>query len=328
MNRGAAPPVSSVMEAGITSAWRWARPVGGALVLAALALRLGADPFVAGLRAVDTGTVTVVVAIAVVTTVGAAWRWHVVARGLQAPLPLGSAIGACYRAQFLNLVLPGGVLGDVDRGVRHGRELHDLGRGLRAVVWERAAGQVVLAVVAAFTVALASPFSDLRPPLSGWAPTVLIVAVLLFAAIPVAVGLARSDRGRRVLRRTLADTQVLARPALLARVVLASLVVLTGHLMTFWLAARAVGVRMPSAELLPVAVVVLLVAGLPLNLAGWGPREGAAAWAFAATGAGSGQGVAVAVAYGAMVFVATLPGAVFLVRGRSRRLREEMAAHG
>ena len=56
---------------------------------------------------------------------------------------------------------------------------------------------------------------------------------------------------------------------------------------------------------------------MPLNLAGWGPREGAAAWAFAAAGLGAAQGLAVAVAYGAIVFVATLPGAVFLVVGRS-----------
>ena len=328
MNRATPPPVSSVMEAGITSAWRWVRPLGGALILAALALRLGAGPFVAGLRAVDARTVLMVVAIAVVTTVGAAWRWHVVARALEAPLPLAPAIGACYRAQFLNLILPGGVLGDVDRGVRHGRELHDTGRGLRAVVWERTAGQVVLGLVAAGAVVLARPFTDARPPLPVWALVVLVVAVLLVTAVLVPVILARSERGRRVLRRTAADTRSLARPALAARVLLASLVVLTGHVITFWLAARAVRVQMPSADLLPVAIVVLLVAGLPFNLAGWGPREGAAAWAFAATGAGWGQGVAVAVAYGAMVFVATLPGAVFLVRGRSRRGREELAAHG
>jgi hypothetical protein len=37
------------------------------------------------------------------------------------------------------------------------------------------------------------------------------------------------------------------------------------------------------------------------------------AWAFAAAGLGSSLGVATAVAYGVMVFVASLPGAVVLV---------------
>ena len=53
---------------------------------------------------------------------------------------------------------------------------------------------------------------------------------------------------------------------------------------------------------------MLVAAGLPANVAGWGPREGMAAWAFGAAGLGADQGVATAVAYGVMVLVATLPG--------------------
>ena len=68
-------------------------------------------------------------------------------------------------------------------------------------------------------------------------------------------------------------------------------------------------------ELLPLALVVLLAAAIPLNVAGWGPREGAAAWAFAAAGLGAAQGTTVAVVYGVLALVATLPGAVLLTRG-------------
>ena len=42
-------------------------------------------------------------------------------------------------------------------------------------------------------------------------------------------------------------------------------------------------------------------------MAGWGPREGVAAWAFGAAGLGAQQGVATAVVYGVMVFVGALP---------------------
>ena len=64
-------------------------------------------------------------------------------------------------------------------------------------------------------------------------------------------------------------------------------------------------------------LVVLVAAGLPLNLAGWGPREGMAAWAFAAAGLGAATGVATAVAYGAMVLVANLPGLVVVLASGS-----------
>ena len=100
---------------------------------------------------------------------------------------------------------------------------------------------------------------------------------------------------------------------------LASLAVVAGHAATFVIAAEAVGVGLPVLELLPIALLVLLLSGVPLNVAGWGPREGAAAWAFGAAGLGATQGLSVAVAYGAIVFVATLPGAVLLLVGPARR---------
>ena len=78
--------------------------------------------------------------IAGVTTAACAWRWLVVARGLGVELSPSHAIAAYYRSQFLNTVLPGGLLGDVHRGVDHGRAVGRLSRGLRAVAWERVAG--------------------------------------------------------------------------------------------------------------------------------------------------------------------------------------------
>ena len=70
---------------------------------------------------------------------------------------------------------------------------------------------------------------------------------------------------------------------------------------------------MSSLELLPLALLVLLAMGLPINVAGWGPREGAAAWVFGAAGLTAAQGVAVSVVYGVMTLVAVLPGAVVLL---------------
>ncbi|MCA1783088.1 MAG: YbhN family protein [Dermatophilaceae bacterium] len=318
-------------EVGIkTSWWRWARPLGGAVILGVLFARLGGGPFVDALLATDAGTLAAAAAIAAVTTACAAWRWRLVAHGLHAELPMVAAVAACYRAQFLNVTLPGGVLGDVDRGVHHGRELDDVGRGLRAVAWERTAGQVVLALVTVAALLLGRPFSSAPPPVpEGWL-LVLIGAAVFALVLLAARWAARTGQpgvGGRVARAMAADARSLGHPSRLVRIVLASLAILAGHLATFWLAARTVGMRMPLVELLPLALIVLLVAALPFNVAGWGPREGAAAWAFAGVGAGATQGFAVAVAYGAMVFVAALPGAVLIFVGRSRR-SSRSSSHG
>jgi len=86
----------------------------------------------------------------------------------------------------------------------------------------------------------------------------------------------------------------------------ASALVVAGHAATFLIAARTAGVTAPLSRMLPLALLVMLVAALP-NVAGWGSRERATAWAFAAAGLGASLGVATAVVYGAMVFVASLP---------------------
>lgn len=101
-------------------------------------------------------------------------------------------------------------------------------------------------------------------------------------------------------------------------VVAASLVAASGHVVVFLVAARAAGTVAPWSELVPLALLVLVAAAVPLNVAGWGPREGVAAWGFAAAGLGAAQGTTVAVLYGVLALTATLPGAVLLARGAAR----------
>ena len=104
------------------------------------------------------------------------------------------------------------------------------------------------------------------------------------------------------------------------RVVLpASVIVVAGHAATFVIAAHAAGVHASLARMLPLAMLALLAAAIPLNVAGWGPREGVAAWAFGATGLGADAGVATATVYGVLVFAACLPGAVVMLANPSRR---------
>jgi hypothetical protein len=65
------------------------------------------------------------------------------------------------------------------------------------------------------------------------------------------------------------------------------------------------------------------------GIAGWGPREGAAAWVFATAGLGADQGVATAVVYGVMALVASLPGALVLAgEGLVRARVSAVAADG
>lgn len=274
---------------------RLARLVLPVVTLAVVVWRIGAGPFLDGIRAVDARALLAATAIGFLTTLCCAWRWTIVARGLGAPLSLPGAVVAYYRSLFLNLTLPGGVAGDVHRGVAHGREVRDVGRALRAVVWERAAGQVVQAVLTVgVLLVLPSPVRSSMP----------LVAIGLIAAT---AGVVLAVRGRLAGIRTALRGSVLP-------VALASAAVVAGHTATFLIAARTTGVTAPISHLLPLALLALLAMVLP-SVAGWGPREGATAWVFATAGLGADRGAATAVVYGVMVLAASLPGALVLVAG-------------
>jgi uncharacterized membrane protein YbhN (UPF0104 family) len=203
------------------------------------------------------------------------------------------------------------------------------------VVLERFAGQVVLVTVGV-TVLLTRPSSVL--------PEVHLVTVVQAAGAVVAVGgLAiglvawlRPRRGSspsgsswrgsarwgRALRTGASDV----RRGLLARdnwpgIMISSIAVLAGHLATFVVAARAAGSSAPIARLVPLMLLALLAMTLPVNIGGWGPREGVMAWAFGAAGMSATLGLTVAVVYGLLVLVASLPGAGVLAVRWIMRLR-------
>lgn len=279
---------------------RWISPALAAVVLAVVVWRLGTGPFVSGLEAVDGRALAAAAGIGFVTTVCGAWRWTIVARGIGLRLSLPAAVAAYYRALFLNLTLPAGIAGDVHRGIRHGRDTHDLGRGLRAVVWERAAGQVVQVVLTiALLLLMPSPVRSSMP-------------YVALAVVVAAIALALVGRRFPTVVTEIRDG-VLRRDALPA-VVLATTVAVAGYAAMFLVAARTAGVDAPLVRLLPLAMLAILAMVLP-SIAGWGPREGATAWVFSAAGLGANSGAATAVTYGVMMLFAFLPGAVVLVAG-------------
>ena len=300
------------------TAWGWARLAGAVVTLTVLLWRLGTGPFLDGVRGVDARALAAGAGLAVLTTVCCAWRWKIVARGLGVDLPLPAAVAAYYRSLFLNVTLPGGIVGDIHRGFSHGRDVSDLGRGLRAVAWERSAGQVVQAVLTVVVLlALPSPVQSSMPLLT-IAVVVAVVGVVLAARARPAGGRSRWARIRSTAIGDIRDGLLGERAWL--RIGLASALVVAGNAATFLIAARTAGTTAPPSRMVPLALLLMLAMVLP-GVAGFGPREGVAAWVFSAAGLGAERGVATAVAFGLMVFVASLPGAAVLALAWMHRAR-------
>jgi len=291
------------------------RIVAALAVVVGTAAVVGAAPFVAGLASLSAWTILAAVALTAVATAAAAWRWRTVSAGFGLPLTWGEAFTAYYRSQFLNTVLPGGVVGDVQRAYVHGR-LHDrLDLAARAVAAERIAGQlvqIVLTLAILLPLGLSSPLAPL-----GWISGAM--ALLVVAAI---AALAFTRRGRSLLVREYRMLRpVLSRPLTLLAVIATSVLVVAAHAATFVVAGLAVGVDVGAGELGIAALIVLAAAAIPVNVGGWGPREAVAAAAFALAGLGAAAGVAVSTAFGVLTVIAVAPGAIGLLVNRFRSTR-------
>jgi hypothetical protein len=254
---------------------RGARLAVGAIVVAILVQRFGLGPLVDGLRATRPWQALAALIITAGTTWCCSVRWSRLASRAGHPVPVRTAYAAYYRSQLINATVPGGVVGDLDRGVRH---------GLRPVVLDRVIGQAAqVGLVAAL----------LLPAPGRWAVVLAIVAT----------SAAAWSRGGDLVLLSLGSS--------------------AGHLVVFLIAAGAVagsgGAGLPLTALVPIGALVLLGSAIPFNVAGWGPREGVAVWAFTSHGASAAAGLSAAVSFGALAALATLPGLLVLVLGLSRR---------
>jgi len=249
-----------------------------------------------------------------------AWRWRFTAFRLGLQMSYRHALREYYLGVFLNQLLPGGILGDVSRAWRHARLTARTRRTVHAVVLERVAVQSVMLVIALASLA-AIPV--LRPAMLahwGWAAAAAVLAIglatwLLRAALPAIRKAIQEFRGD-------ARRAFLPLPVLLMQL-LTAILVTAANLAAYTAAARALGADIPLATLLPLIAPVLLVMMLPISVAGWGVREGAAALLWTASGLAVVEGVAIAVAFGLLFLLAALPGAFGLIGRRETEARPE-----
>lgn len=317
----------------------WLRLALAVAVLGILAEQFGSGPFSEALARLNLWTIAAAIGLTAFTTACNTYRWCTVSGALGIRMHFGHGFAAYFRALLINSTLPGGIVGDVDRGLRERRRsvavgpsgraptagpgTHSGAEALRAVAWERILGQLLQVLLTAIAV-IAVP-SALRDSIPAAARAVLIAATLAALAV-VALLVSGSGRAlprRRVIRTIAADWRRLRlAPHALAAITVASLASTAGYLAIFMLAAASIGVSISLGALLPMALVILVLGAIPANLAGFGPREGAAAWVFSLAGAGAAQGISVSVLFGVLTLIGVLPGLAVLI-DRRREVRRD-----
>ncbi|WP_228743211.1 lysylphosphatidylglycerol synthase transmembrane domain-containing protein [Marinobacter sp. F4218] len=268
-----------------------------------------------------------------------AWRWWYTSWLLKTPLSYPVAVREYYLASFLNQVLPGGVLGDVNRAWQHGKASGRPLFAIHGVAIERLSGQLVLGLVVLIAVAWLSQAGMFPIQSQWWVWGGAGLATLLLCLGRFVI---RPDDGPewylRRLRKDIGRT-LLGWPAFPVQMG-TSLLVLASYLGVFLILAHGAGyLDSLNSLLLMTALCSLLLLSMviPVTVSGWGVREGAAALLWPMAGLPPEQGLALSVGYGGLVFLSTLPGllvlvarmrnAGFLVDGQVRKNRDQRAYH-
>jgi glycosyltransferase 2 family protein len=283
------------------------RLVVGVGVLVAVIAHVGTGPLLHGLASLDGRTIGAALVLTAIATAAAAWRWRVIATRLGVELRWVAAVGMYYRSQFLNTVIPGGIVGDLHRAVALGGSTEGIRRTVRSVAIERTAGQVVQVALALIVVAyLGTEFEGYLLAALGIGLAIIVVALLVTIVVSV--------RARGALLREARELRAgLGSVRASVQVGIASVVVVGCHVGTLAIATAAVGTDVAALALLPLAFVILLGASIPLNVGGWGPREGIAGWAFALAGFGASAGIAASTLFGVLAIISVAPGAIVTV---------------
>lgn len=226
-------------------------------------------------------------------------RWRAVAAGLGDHMSTRHAIARCLEAALLNATLPGGLAGDALRAARRGRAGAGWD-GLTSVVGERLCGTAVVVLAAtAAVVRLGRP--DLAAGLG-------VVAVVVLAVAGWSM--------RRLPARTVA--------ACLGWSVIGWLAFLGLFVLAHVSLARAdVVPPLAGTRVATLGAATLAGMSVPVNIAGWGPREGAASVAYELAGLDPSVGFTTSVAYGLLALVSTLPGLIPLLTSLLRARRDD-----
>ena len=229
------------------------------------------------------------------------------------------AVREYYLATFLNQVLPGGVMGDVNRAWRHSLDSGERLASAHAVMIERMSGQLVMIAVAlSLGVWLVWYRYGMLEALSEYGERALLLLAGLTATVVLVTSIWQRAKDyvhtmRRDLRKALLEW-----PAVGVQLV-SSAGVVASYLAVFSLLALGAGYWSDphmALVLTSLCSLLLLVMAIPVTVAGWGVREGAAALLWPMAGMPAEQGVALSVGYGLAVLLSSLPGVLFVFTRR------------
>lgn len=265
----------------------------------------------AALSRIDAATLVAAWVALFALTALQAVRWRLIAAALGFELPFRRSWRYVLLGSFFSQVLPTSIGGDVVRIWKLHRDGTPLRPAASSVVLDR-----VVALVATLLIALAGaplllelfPAPGARAALAAFLAAALLGLVLLLAATCSPALRALVARLPAFARAIVEDSARVIVPSRIAAALqalsLASQAVIGA---VVWLLVRDAGGEVGVLVCIVVVPVVMLIAMLPVSIAGWGVREGAMLVGLGAAGIAPGIAVTASLVFGALLAASSLP---------------------
>lgn len=264
------------------------------------------------LQGAHIGWFAAAVAILIVQIAVVAVRWGKIAARCGAELPVPQGTHYTLVAAFFNQVLPSTIGGDAVRIWMFAHDGAGWSKATYSVLLDRFFGVLGLALLV--VVCLPWSLTLIKNPVGQLALTAIGACSIAGAIMFVALGYLRWHRlmelapTRHLIQMSVTTRQIMSSPRAIAIVILLSLTVHVLSVAVTWCAAQSVDAPFQFGHALLLMPPVLLIASVPISIAGWGVRESAFVIAFSYAGLSEADGLVVSVLFGLAFFVVGLAG--------------------
>lgn len=251
-----------------------------------------------------------------------AMRWRVLA-GMKGPVPgYVPFLRWTMEGLFFNQALPSSVGGDAIRMFRLARD-GGVGttRAVSSVLLDRAFGLLGIVVIAAAF--LPAMFHLITDPVMQKGVVLMLAAglggfvlFLVLDALPAKVR--RWKMVAEFLNMSRQARQVILNPAKLVKITLSTAVGQILALSSFYVLALGIGTDVGYGVTMAVLPVAILIATIPVTIAGWGLREGVLVLALSFAAVPEAEALALSVLYGLVQIAVGLPGGLIWLMARRR----------
>jgi uncharacterized membrane protein YbhN (UPF0104 family) len=263
------------------------------------------------------------VAILSLQTFVSALRWRSILRDCGADIPMSRAGRYTFVALFFSQVLPSTIGGDAARVWLVARDGVGWANAIYSGITDRVAGVFALALFV--LLGIPASFAMIHDPLARAVLLLLGCASVLAPAVFVAIGarqwsaLKHFAATRHLNAAAHTAYRIFASPRAGAWVLALSLIIQLLTITGAWLAAKSVAAPFAFLDAVLLIPPVLLIATIPISIAGWGLREGAMVLAFSYSGLPQADGLLVSALFGlATLTIGVAGGVMWMATGRGR----------